>query len=507
MIGSKIHYNSIALAVLTALGLLVVFVAAGFIFSSGNPFAKAAMLVSGILFFIAAIQPRRMLVIMVPITFYLDEIKRLLVLTGKTGLDDVTAVLSIAPVTVVGIIVGCVIRRIFFRKRPEPVERLIFLSALAVFAASGGVETFTAGNLLDSLRWAANTTVYFLLPWALLECFHTREEIERFLKFCLAVGVPVALYGIWQYLFGLNRFEIEYMQSGLTMTGVHLYDLKTRPFSTLGSHHAYSNVMAFMLALSIHFASVDSGARRNWKAKLIVFAYAMALLLSMGRGAIFVGIGMVVFARLFQSKKGVFVAYFISAVSLGTMVAFAEKIQDLLGKLQSYLPGNSDWQVQAFRLGTFSDRLMGYQNVLGNPSSWPLFANPLKFRIANASYDDLEFSHDLFSQMILRIGAVPVFCGAGVAFYFLWRAHRAVLALPAGRGGLRPLAACLMAIIVVFLLSQAAGAGLTVFPMNFWTGVFAGLLAVICVLLRKAPAADAASTRTVVILPALTRAR
>jgi hypothetical protein len=41
-----------------------------------------------------------------------------------------------------------------------------------------------------------------------------------------------------------------------------------------------------------------------------------------------------------------------------------------------------------------------------------------------------------------------------------------------------------MGIITVFLLLQAAGAGLTVFPMNFWTGIFVGLLCVICMNLR-----------------------
>ena len=482
---AKSNYNSVGLAVATALSLLFVFLASGFIFTSANPGTKSAMLIGGIFFAIGAVQPRRMLVLMVPITFYLDEAKRLLILSGKTGLDDVTSVLAIAPVGAIGIILGCVLRRIFFRRSPEPAERIIFISAIAVFVAFGGMEAFTVGDPLQALRFAANSTVYFLLPWALLQCFKTKQEIERFLWFSLLVGVPVALYGIWQYVFGLSDFEISYLQSGLTSTGAHLDDIRPRPFSTLGSAHAYSNVMAFMVALSVHFTARSAKGRGRWKSQAVVLVYALALLFSIGRGAIFAGLGMVVFAKLFRSKTGVMIAYSCSAFFLGGMILFAQKLQDAMDKLQAFLPSSSDWQVQAFRLGTFSDRLMGYQNVLANPSSWPLFANPLKFRVTDTTYADADFSHDIFSQMILRLGAVPVFLGAAAAIYFLWRAHRSVLELPMGKDGTRPLAARLMAIVVVFLLSHAAGSGITVFPMNFWTGIFVGLLCVICLHLRK----------------------
>ncbi len=481
---AKNNYNSVGLAVATALSLLFVFLASGFIFASANPGTKSAMLIGGIFFAIGAVQPRRMLVLMVPITFYLDEAKRLLILSGKTGLDDVTSVLAIAPVGAIGIILGCVLRRIFFRKSPEPAERIIFISAIAVFVAFGGMEAFTVGDPLQALRFAANSTVYFLLPWALLQCFKTKQEIERFLWFSLIVGVPVALYGIWQYLFGLSDFEISYLQSGLTSTGTNLDDVRPRPFSTLGSSHAYSNIMAFMLALSVHFIGWSAKGRNHWKSKAVVAIYAVGLLFSIGRGAIFAGLGMAIFGKLFRSKTGVILAYCFSAFVLGGMILFAQQLQDGIDKLQAILPSNSDWQVQAFRLGTFTDRLMGYQNVLTNPSSWPLFANPLKFRITDTTYADANFSHDIFSQMILRLGAVPVFIGAAMAIYFLWRAHRSVLGLPMGKDGTRPLAASLMGIVVVFLLSHAAGSGITVFPMNFWTGIFVGLLCVICLHLR-----------------------
>jgi hypothetical protein len=475
------HYISIFLALATAFGLLAVSVAATFIFTSDNPVSKLAMLIGGILLLVGTIEPRRMLVVLVPITFYLDEFKRLLILLGRTSLDDVTSILAVAPMATLGILIGCIIRRIFFRRSDELVERLAVLGALAAFIAFGGMEIFTAGNLLVSLKYAANTTVYFLLPWAVLQLYRTREEIERFLKFCLVIGIPVALYGIWQYVMGLSQFEIAYLRSGLSMVGADmLADIRPRPFSTLSSVHAYSCVMMFMLALSLQFFSSWKANRRSWKGPVVTIIYAVAIALSMARSTTLASVLMIVFARLFRSKTGVTVAYSASAAFVGGMIFFAQPILDSLDKLQSYLPMDSDWQVQAFRLGTWSDRLKGYNNILANPASWPLVANPLKYDHTAQIYTDSDYHHDLFSAMILRIGILPLLMGACFALFIFWRTHRAILMLPAGKAGTRILAARLMAIIFVFFLSQTGGSGMTVFPINFWLGILVGLLAVIC---------------------------
>ena len=236
------NYNSMFLAVVTALGLMVVFVASGFIFASANPVSKSAMLIGGCLLLVGAVQPRRATVLLVPISCYLDGAKRLLILTGNTQLDDVSSVLAIAPLAAVGIIIGCIIHRIFLRRRPEPVERLAIFAAFAAFVAFGGTEIFTAGDLLHGLKTIANSTVYFLLPWAIIQVYRTRDEIEGFLKVCVLVAVPVALYGIWQYFMGLSSFEVAYLKSGLTITEGNLEDIRPRPFSTLNSPHAYGYV-------------------------------------------------------------------------------------------------------------------------------------------------------------------------------------------------------------------------------------------------------------------------
>jgi len=483
----KLNENALFAGLVVALGLIAVFLVSTYVFNSVNPIASISGVVGSLLLICGVVNPNRMLFAMVPITLYLDSVKRMLVFSGETSLDNVTSVLSIAPLTVAGILIGCVFRRIFRRKRGTTAERIAIVAALAAYVAFGGLETFSEGNLLFALRTIANTTVYFLLGWAVLHCFKTKEDVERYLRFSLLVGVPVALYGVWQYLMGLNDFEIAYLRSGLSITASNLDDVRPRPFSTLSSAHAYSIVMTFMLAVSVHFAMKTKVGEARWKWGAVVSIYAMGLLFSLSRSATVAGLLMLGFSVLFRSAKGVSLAYLISGILLAIFVIFAESIQDNMDKLQSLLPMNSDWQQQAFRLGTFTDRLQSYRNVLGNPSSWPLLANPLSYRANEALFGEAGFTHDLFSQMILRIGAIPVFALIALGLFLLGHAHRAIFKLPAGKVGLRSLAARLMAIIVVYLLSQSGGSGMTVFPLNFWTTMFIGMLAVLCLQERVPP--------------------
>ncbi|MEQ1852144.1 MAG: hypothetical protein ABMA01_11195 [Chthoniobacteraceae bacterium] len=477
---SSVNYNAVTTAVVVLFGLFTTFVASTFIFGGASPIATFSVVAGMVLLTAGIIQPGRMLFVMVPVTLYLDTIKRTLIFGGQANLDNVTSVLAVGPLSATGIVIGCVIRRIFVRRLGVPAERIAIVAAMAAYVAFGGLETFTEGNLLYGLRTAANSTVYFLLSWAVLQCFQNPNDARRFLKFSLLMGLPVALYGIWQYWFGLSDFEISYLKSGLSITAVNLDDLRPRPFSTLGSVHSYSIMMALMFPLAFHFSSSAPTKSSRWKWKLVVVLYGSALLFSLSRSATVAGVAMILFSKLFRSKIGTAIAYSVSGVFLTFLIFYAERIQYNLDKYQSFLPMNSQWQEQAFRLGTFSDRLMSYQNVLGSPSTWPLFANPLGYRANEAVFGEADFTHDLFSQMILRVGAVPVIIAICLGLYVLWRTHRSIFRLELGKTAPRALAAQLMAIIVVYLLSQSGGSGMTVFPLNFWLSVLVGLLTVIC---------------------------
>jgi hypothetical protein len=98
----------------------------------------------------------------------------------------------------------------------------------------------------------------------LVGCFLFADvtSVQRLLGFTLLIYMPVALYGIWQQLFGLTNFEIDYLKSGFTMDVGLLDDVRLRLFSTLNSPHALSVVMAMLsvvaLAIPLH------GRQRAW---------------------------------------------------------------------------------------------------------------------------------------------------------------------------------------------------------------------------------------------------
>jgi hypothetical protein len=472
----RINQNAVKLGLVTIIGLLAAVFISVFIVASGdNPLGALASVAGGVIVVAGVVAPRTVLYWMIPITFGLDLVKRCLIIFTMVSLDDVARVLSVAPFAAVGIFIGCVIRRIFVRRRSEPVERVLF-AAGTVLATAGSLVAFKESSLIAAMKVVANNSVYYFLPWALCQCLETRADIERFLKTAVLVAIPVALYGSFQAIFGVQDFELAYIRSGYAPDmAASVDDLKPHPFSTMSSPLAYGTTMAFMLTLSFYFAFRAGRFSRKWLWPFLVFVFALAV--SMARAPMLMSMAMLGFAVLFSTRRGIWAAYALSGALVAMVITNAQLLLDGLDYWQKFLPGDTAWQEQTFRLGTISNRLMGYRNVLSNPSSWPLVANPLKYEASLAAEDELH-SHDLYSQAILKYGIVPVAIALCAAVFFGIRVHRAVLHLP--NGAIRNLGACFVGIIAGYFFGQLSGGGIGVFPLNFWLGIFAGFLVVLC---------------------------
>ncbi len=474
---SQINHNRLMLASVSLAGLVgAVVIALLLVGERTNPIAVLGGIVGTAFFIVGAVAPRTALYWMIPITFGLDFLKRLLIVFVTINWENIAQVLAVAPVTVVGIFVGCMLRRIFIRRKPVPFERILLLAgaALSIVSSSGA---FAEQSFALIMRTVANSSVYFFLPWALFQCFRTSEEIERFLRAATLIAIPVSLYGMWHYLIGIQDFELAYIRTGYAaqMAGAVIGDIRPRPFSTLSSPHAYSVTVSFMTVIAFYFMA--RRGRFSWKWGMVFFVHLAALALSLSRGATITGLAMICFSILFASRRGIRLAYTLAFVSLAAVVFNAEAILDRLEFWQKFLPSEKSWQEQAFRLGTLSNRLIGYQNVLANPTAWPLLANPFDYR-PTESASELFHEHDLFSEWILKVGIIPVFIAFCFAVIAGRKIHSEILRLPAG--ATRNLGACILAMIVAFMLSQSGGSGISVFPLNFWMGVFSGFVLVLC---------------------------
>ena len=475
--GSFFRVERLHLAVATVLGLgMAVVIALFAVGYGGNPVKAIMQLVGMSLMLIATVNPRAGLLLLIFSSAYLDFLKRFLILFGNGTMGDVAGVLSVAPVILFGVFLGsCVLHPIFSKRMLDKQERrLVFFSLFLIggsFAAG-----FRRGDLsLNALGTLANTSAYSMLV-PIIFVLHRRggnESIRRLLRFTVLIYAPVAIYGTYQYFFGLGQFEIDYLRSGLTSTEANLHDVHPRAFSTLNSNHAFAISMAMLSLLSLVLCSRHLRGRAGVFASkgrwLIPLLFSTACFLSFGRAGWIVTVLGLVCMIAFRTKSRVITFYSIFGLSFGLLVWNANLIYASLDAIQVYLPTGSDFQQQAFRIGTYSERLYGFQNIFKNRAMWTLFGNPdMAYRGEHQDADDVV--HDALGQMLIThgiAGLLLLFIGGGFALFVL---HRRILSIPKGPG--ETLGRGVMSIaIAIFFGGMLTGTHLPVFPINllFWT--------------------------------------
>ena len=484
------------IAIATVAGLcgamLIALFAVGY---GGNPVKAIMQLVGVTLMLVATVNPLVGLSLLIFSSAYLDFLKRFLILFGVGSMGDVAGVLSVAPVTILGVFLGtCVLHPIFSKRMLDKQERrLVFFSMFLIGVSL--VSGIRIGNLdLSGIGAVANKSAYSLLV-PIIYVLYRREGsvgIERLLRFLTLVYVPVALYGLHQYFFGLAQFEIDYLRSGLTMTEANLYDVHPRAFSTLNSGHAFSVSMGILFLLAIALSSRHLRGHTGFLSSkgrwILPVLFITACFLSFGRGGWIVAVIGAVCMVAFRTKARVIAFYSIFSVCFSLLVWKADVIYESLGKIQSYLPTDSDFQQQAFRIGTYSERLYGFQNVFRNRAMWTWFGNPnLAYKPGQEEIID-EVVHDAIGQTLVSYGIaglLTLVSGGSLALLFL---HRRILSIPKGPGEI--LGRVLLSILIAtFFGGMLTGSHIAVFPLNllFWMTV--GMLVTVAKTASRYPAA------------------
>ena len=202
----------------------------------------------------------------------------------------------------------------------------------------------------------------------------------------------------------------------------------------------------------------------------------------------------------FRTRTRLLSFYAIFAISFGLIVWRAEDIYNSLDKMQAMLPSGSVSQEQAFRLGTYSERLFGFQNLFRNRSFWTWFGNPSLAYKAGEHLDQDEIVHDALGQLLISHGIVGILVLAGLGGFSLFTLHRRILAIQ--RGAKEILGRTMLSVgIAVLFGGMLTGSHLSVFPINllFWT--------VAGVLVAAAQPASPQTTAKTAIAPAGTPPR
>jgi hypothetical protein len=477
----------------TAFGLLVsVFIGLYAVGFGGNPLTSLMLITAGFLLVISTINPRKGLLLLILSGACLDFLKRFLVIFGIGSMSDVLGVLAVAPINLTGVFLGtCVLRPIFTKQMLDKHERrLVYLSLFLITAslASGirgdrGLSVAVIGN-------AANQSAYSLLVPVICILYRRTgiDGLKRLLQYVTFIFLPVALYGIHQFVFGFAQFEVDYLRAGFSSLGDILYEAHPRPFSMLNSNHAFAVSMGVAVLIS---GMLCVGRLRNragffsskWR-WIFPAIFAIACLLSFGRAGWMIPIIGFICMFAFRTRTRVLAFYSIFALGFGVFVWQADAIYASLDKLQAVLPSGSTFQEQAFRLGTYSERLYGFQNVFRNQSMWTWFGNPdLAYR-AGERLGEGEIVHDALGQLLISHGILGLMVLAVAGGLSLFLLHRKILAIP--RGPNEILGRGLLSVaIAVFFGGMLTGSHLSVFPINllFWTT--AGAL--VAVVMMKAP--------------------
>lgn len=456
---------------LVGLSLLAAMVGVASICSSPeNSLAEAAKYSVGLFFVVGVCAPRASFYILILMAGYLDLVKRLMIFGGQIDFFNVSVVLAAAPLTIAGICLGYCQQHVLRRR---PMTRfdwlLVGVTGAIVLFVCWEVRRQGSESLLGTLQALANQASYASLLFLVPFFFPTLEECRRFLRFIIIVFLPVALYAVWQIIFGFADFESNYLQTGLSVEYRQLVEIFPRPFSTMNSAYALSVVCGALAVLSFepwlnrkYIAATETSL---WKRVLSPFLFFLILLAgsicSLTRGGWLTFFVAFVTLWFFKSKGRLLFFYIGGFLTLVTVIFSAEWLTNEADYYQTLIPTSSAFAEQAFRVSTFTARLVGFRNLITNPQFWTFFGMKEEYVTTET------FRHDALTDALARYGFMPVLAVASCLIWLLWRTQRSYLALrdPVRRN---LVVGCIAVAVGIYSAGLTSPVNLSVFPINIF---------------------------------------
>jgi hypothetical protein len=449
--------------------------------SGSNPLADAFYYIMFGLGALGILAPRLAFFIFLFECGYLDLFKRLLVFGGHVGMEDLFWVLGAAPVTIVGVTLGLLLR-LSFGTIPggrQDWHRFFFTAtgiggyAVLIFLQGGGIG--------GTLRETANGSSYALLLFVVPLLFPRQEDLISMVKVVLWLFLPVAAYALYQQVFGWADYEVDYLRRGLSIEMKLLEVNRIRSFSTLNSSTSVSVVMASCAAFALALMKLHRSKHQLLGISPPAALAAIALFIA-AWAASTVRVGILLLPVAYLGTKAFLYAYrtraFYGSLAfgygllilsadwiLGQLFVFTEWAQSSFAKGNTYLEN-------VLNIQTYSDRVKGFSNVIMNPRAYSFFGKG-----SDALSDPSFFAHDPVSTFLLVFGIVPLIGAILFGFFFVRRIHRIIWVIQDPTT--RYLAAAFLANSAGnFVVTLVNGNLLISFPVNvfFWLGI-AGTLA------------------------------
>jgi hypothetical protein len=457
-------------------GLLMLYIAASVLLSNGNTMGSLFyyMLIGGCIFGMLA--PKKAFMLFIVQCACLDFAKRLMVLGGSVSHSDLYFVLGIAPLTVTGITAGLVVRIFFGSVQAQMGDfvRLILAGVIMMLGAFIGYRG--GGGMAGMMKTVAEGYFYAVLIFAIPLLFPTALEIRKLWRFVLFLFTPVAIYGVCQLMFGFQEFEIDYLKTGLSIEIKQLASDRVRAFSTLNSPTSLSLICSELAAMALLLVWVGKRDRKVGINAVMGLAFAAIFVSGWLASTVRVGILVVPVALaayvLFRSPRLTLAFYIGCFVAFATLVASSSyllmNVETWTMRIHEWT-GSNDYMANMLDANTYKDRLMGFVNVLGNPSAYSLFGLG-----EDQGMGDF-YNHDPLSSALVKFGALPVVGGLVMLAPLLVYLHRSTMGIK--DHGSRHLAiACLAVAAGSVAVSMVGGNLISSFPGNAFLAMPIGMV-------------------------------
>ncbi len=403
-----IDLNRIVQGIVITSGLILSVLAVPWILESSTGGIGPAILIVGFAgACIALVRPRAGLYLAAFEVIYLDYFKKLAVYFGEVSELTIMQVLVVGMVTILSVYLGVIIQFILGRTTLRGTDFLLFGGMGVLTVATFAVMFAQSRSIAQAGQLAVNLSIYAGLIVVMPVLFKDERDLERFLKFVVLSFIPWSIMGLKQYFLGYDRMEWFYAETGLSPVATSQFfgDIRQygdpRPIG-FGSGSVNFGVISLLLPLSVWMLVFNRSQRLVWGACTAFILAAMVV--SMQRAAMilpFIGLAFYFFTKTW-TRLAVGYAGLSIVIALG--IIFADALLEKLDDINQAIASEGRWAGTVLRVGTFSDRLRGWER-LKEPSTYSLLGAVETGDMTNTGIGKSSY-HDVINVILDATGVI-----------------------------------------------------------------------------------------------------
>lgn len=466
--------------ILLITGLLAaIFVVYESLTSTSSSIGKLYLYIAIVLAVCSLVRPRVALYLCIPTSCYIDFFKRLMILSGIPTERELVYLQIMPMVLVIGCAASVFASMVYARSFPrDSVYALISSLILSVILVASGGST---GGFLRQAGQALNMGVYSLLLFCVPVLLKTTEERIKYLNYCFLCFIPVALYMIKHYYYGLFDFEYDYLMTGLSQEVRIFTDdgHARRYFSTMNSSATVSTMLSVISLMAFALNGLD-GKSKSFITKvgkiaaLLLFAFSASLTLA--RTGWVCGLVALIAYIFMGNRSRLFIGYAFFITLFIVLIFSADYIlkHKMLDTWQNFLAnqflGNTSSAnaERAIVLGTMYDRLSGWRYLATQPEAFPLLGEAFGGKVTIHAVDGYRLYHDLIVNYLAKLGWLIMIAISGLGIYLLIKLHSFQFSLNKKNSEFRLTRYSLASLLGILAGGMANGAQLFNYPQNFY---------------------------------------